>query len=336
MSATVIEAPLEPPPYDLIDEIDVGGLKVAVVRAALELDLFTAVAGGASSVDELSTELGCSIRGMRTLVRALLSIELLDGTQSSLRCSPTAAAYLARGGKGYAAPIYLTWLRNRDRLVDAIRTGQGPGDHADADAEDDWCAFAAPDLVRWPAKAAALADRLTTVHGINPPQGARILDLGCGSGIVGFSLAQRFRDAQVVAIDRHGVIAVARQLAREMGVEPQVTLVAASIEDVQPPAGRFDAVLLVNVAQYLDDDRLVHVLETARTALRPGGQLLLATPLVDDGSPGNVVNYQSAIEMYLASSVDQRDEQQVLALLAEAGFDEVARPAAAVFVATLR
>ena len=99
----------------------------------------------------------------------------------------------------------------------------------------------------------------------------------------------------------------------------------------------FDAptALLVNVAQYLDDGRLAAALTEVRSALRPGGVCYLACVVVDDSGSGDwPMNWSSAVEMYLNSSVDSRTPDQVAGLLANAGFTTVTRLDPARFVAS--
>ena len=325
----------QPPAYDLLDEVDTAGLKVAVLRAAIELDVFTTVAAGSTTVGELARATGCSQRGMTVLVRALLSLGLLEHDDEALRCSRTASAYLVHDSIGFSAPIYLTWFRNRDQLVDAIRSGRAPGDHSEHEASSDWQAYASPDLVRWPLRAQTIPRNLAA-HGIHTSTGARILDLGCGSGMVGFALTLATAGATVVSVDRAGVLSVAERLAAMLEMHDRVSFVSGDVESVRLPPGSFDVALLVNVAQYLDDDRLLATLVAVRDSLREGGQLYLSTPVIDDGTAENPMNWSSAVEMFLASSVDQRTEAQIQALLFAAGFEEVTHPAPNAFVAGIR
>ena len=325
-----------PPPGlpEVVAEVDEVGLKVAVVRAALELDLLTTVSRGADSVALLAERAGCSVRGTAVLVRALVALGLLAWDQGRLVCTDGGGAYLSRDGAAYAAPIYLGWLRNRDRLVEAVRTGLGPTDHAADEAGEEWRAYAAPELVRWPSEVpeiqAVFADR-----GVAVPDGGCVLDIGCGSGIVGMALARDVPGATVVSVDRPEVLAVAGELAAAMGMDGRVALVPGDADSLSLAPDSVDVALLVNVAQYLDDGRLTAALTGVRSALRPGGVCYLACVVVDDSGSGDwPMNWSSAVEMYLNSSVDSRTPDQVAGLLANAGFTTVTRLDPARFVAS--
>ena len=267
---------------------------------------------------------------MTVLIGALTSLGLLEYDNARLHCTPTAAAYLVRGAPGDARQIYLTWLRNRDHLVQTVRTGMSPGDHEIDEAQDDWTAYAAPELVRWPAEVSGIAGRIAD-RGVVVESGDRILDLGCGSGIISMALAATQPDIQVVCVDRPGVLLVARQLADDMGLSDRVEFIEGDVDRVAVPTASFDLVVLANVAQYLDDDRLDATLATARSSLVDGGSLYMVTPVLDlddENAP-----WLTIVEMLLATSIDQRSTAQLLDHLQRAGFADVQRPVPSVFIA---
>jgi SAM-dependent methyltransferase len=221
------------------------------------------------------------------------------------------------------APILLSWFKNRDHLVDAVRGSGWATDHASPAAAPIWRAYAAPDLVRWRTTVGPIAQILSD-RGVRLPAGGTVLDLGCGSAVVALTLARVDVDARVVAVDRVEVLDVVRELAADMGVKAEVQCVPSDARLFRPDPESVDVVLLGNVAQYLTDDELIDVLSGVRKALRPGGILHLTTPVVDDGSDGWAANWSSAVEMFLSSPrVPLRDDSHVRRTLAAAGFDAI-------------
>ncbi len=100
------------------------------------------------------------------------------------------------------------------------------------------------------------------------PEGARILDLGCGTG---GNLAMLSEFGQVVGaeLDEH-----AAQLAQERGLAP---VVRGKLPHGLPlDAGVFHCVTLLDVLEHIDDDRAT--LETVNRLLAPAGQLLITVP----------------------------------------------------------
>ncbi len=100
------------------------------------------------------------------------------------------------------------------------------------------------------------------------PEGARMLDLGCGTG---GNLAMLSEFGQVVGaeLDEH-----AAQLAQERGLAP---VVRGKLPHGLPlDAGVFHCVTLLDVLEHIDDDRAT--LETVNRLLAPAGQLLITVP----------------------------------------------------------
>lgn len=100
------------------------------------------------------------------------------------------------------------------------------------------------------------------------PDGARVVDVGCGTGFVLERLLDHF-DASGLEPDAS---------VRSRAAEPARSRVRAGSTDdlraVEP--GSFDAVLLLDVLEHLDDD--VGALRAVRTLLRPGGFVLATVP----------------------------------------------------------
>jgi C-methyltransferase len=313
------EGPQSDPPFDIIEQVDVEGLRVVTVRAALELDLFTLIAEGHDTEEALVVACGAGRAGMHRLVAALRSLQLVEEHDGRLHNGPTADAYLRAGAIGDVRANYLTWLRNRDHLVEAILDDDFSLEPHD---ESTWTSYARGDLLRWPTRSAMVASTFAPRDLTVPPNG-RVLDVGCGSGLIGYTAIRDVPGATVVSIDSAPVIEVARELATRMGVAARVELVAGNVESVNADAA-FDLAFLVHVAQYLSDAALDATLRRLLTALRPGGRLLLVTIIDDPGTPGFLPNWTSAIEMFLSSpGISLRTPEQLRAALIHAGFRAV-------------
>jgi SAM-dependent methyltransferase len=310
------EGPRSDPPFDLIEQVDVEGLRVVTVRSALELDIFTRIAEGHDTEEALVVACGAGRPGMHRLVAALRSLELIEECDGRLHNGPTADAYLRAGAVGDVRANYLAWLRNRDHLVEAIVDEDFSLEPHD---EATWASYARGDLIRWPTKSAMVASTLAQRDISLPPDG-QVLDVGCGSGLTGYTAIRDIPGAKVLSIDSAPVIEVARELATRMGVADRVELVVGDVESIDADAV-FDLAFLVHVAQYLSDAALDLTLRRVRSALRPGGRLLLVTIIDDPGTPGFTPNWTSAIEMFLSSpGISLRTPDQLCAALTHAGF----------------
>lgn len=108
---------------------------------------------------------------------------------------------------------------------------------------------------------------------INPGDDMRILDLPCGRGFY-LRMFRRVSDCELFGadLDWH-VVKTAKQVLKPL---PQIQISRASIYDMPYPADCFDAVILSEVLEHIDDD--VRGLKEAYRVLKPGGALAVTVP----------------------------------------------------------
>ena len=106
---------------------------------------------------------------------------------------------------------------------------------------------------------------------IGPVEGRRILDLGCGDGLLTWTLAERGAWAVGIDADRAMLEAASARSTRLRRQRPR--FVEGRIEQLPFPDGSFDVVMIVTVL-CLVVDRAGAVREAARV-LRPGGRLVI-------------------------------------------------------------
>jgi SAM-dependent methyltransferase len=111
---------------------------------------------------------------------------------------------------------------------------------------------------------APVFDDLVSLGGLGT--GARLLEIGCGTGQATLPLAER--GFEIVGIELGASLA---ELARrELARFPRVTIVTASFEEWDPPPEAFDAVVSFNAFHWIDPD--VRYAKSAEL-LHPGGVL---------------------------------------------------------------
>jgi 16S rRNA (guanine1207-N2)-methyltransferase len=99
--------------------------------------------------------------------------------------------------------------------------------------------------------------------------GARLLDMGCGCGLVGFLVAKAVPGVSLVMVDSHSrAVEAANANSAALGVEAEVILSDNGTPERMD--GTFD--VFVGNPPYYSDYRIADVfLETAKRALKPGG-----------------------------------------------------------------
>lgn len=141
------------------------------------------------------------------------------------------------------------------------------------------------------ARFEALADRwwdaegdFKPLHDINPARlefidervglhGGRVLDIGCGGGILAEAMAAR--GARVTAIDMAAApLAVAEIHLRASGLEVEY-LKATAEAHAEARAGGYDAVTCLEMLEHVPDPSLV--VAACSRLVRPGGQVFFST-----------------------------------------------------------
>ena len=105
-----------------------------------------------------------------------------------------------------------------------------------------------------------------------PLSGLRILDIGCGGGILSEALARLGADVTGVDVAKRN-INVARHHAAEAGLP--VYYLLGSAEDLAEAGERFDVVLNMEVVEHVAD--LGAFMKACNALVRPGGMMFVAT-----------------------------------------------------------
>jgi 2-polyprenyl-6-hydroxyphenyl methylase/3-demethylubiquinone-9 3-methyltransferase len=116
--------------------------------------------------------------------------------------------------------------------------------------------------------------RLTWIEDIVPLKGLRVLDVGCGGGILADAMARK--DAEVLGIDLASKALKVAQLhaleAQTEGVQYQ-EISAEGLAKQQP--GRFDVVTCMEMLEHVPDPSLV--VQACAMLVKPGGHVFFST-----------------------------------------------------------
>jgi 2-polyprenyl-3-methyl-5-hydroxy-6-metoxy-1,4-benzoquinol methylase len=248
--------------------------RTAALRAAVELDLFTAIGDGASTVPAIAAACGASERGIRILCDYLTIVGFLIKTGASYQLTPDSAVFLSQRSPAYfgAAVAFLASpeiVGHFDKLASTIRRGTiAEEDSTVADENPLWQTFARVMMPMMMMPAQAIADML----GVAADGPLKVLDIAAGHGVFGIAIAQKNPQAQVVAVDWAGVLTVATENAAKMGVAARHTTVAGDAFKVDWGAG-YDIALMTNFLHHFDAATCTTLLKRVAAALKPRGRV---------------------------------------------------------------
>jgi len=185
------------------------------------------------------------------------------------------------GGLFFFAPVL---LRAAPQVAEAFRTGGGvPFEAFGPDC------VAALDMINsgqyenrlgsyWLAKMPDIVQRLE--------QGGRVLDVGCGVGRVGMTIAKAFPKCEVVGLDPDAeTIRQARAAAEQAGLAGRVRFVAQTTSELDRGQG-FDLITACDCVH--DFSAPGRTLGELRQLVKPGGALFVVEPKAADALRDNI------------------------------------------------
>ena len=250
--------------------------RTTALRAALQLDLFTAIAEGHNSVSAAATHCKATERGIRILCDFLTIVGLLTKQDGQYGLSPDAAIFLNRRSPAYIGSItdFLVRADTLDVFMDLADTIRDPqkslsGRTAMEPENPMWVEFAramAP-LMVFPAEAIA------EIVGAQSGENWKVLDIAAGHGMFGIAIAKRNPNAEIFALDWAPVLALAKENAKSAGVGARHHLLPGSFFDRDLGAG-YNLVLITNFLHHFDPETNEKILKKVRAALAPGGRVV--------------------------------------------------------------
>jgi SAM-dependent methyltransferase len=176
----------------------------------------------------------------------------------------------------------LASVHSTDRLTEAFRTGHGVGwgeHHHDL--------YEGCERFFRPGYRANLVDAwLPALDGVVPKleEGGRVADVGCGHGASTILMAEAFPSSTFTGFDAHEPsITAARKRAADQGVGDRARFEVATAQDFP---GSYDLVCFFDCLHDMGDP--VGACAHVRSALAPGGTLLLVEPMAGDRVEDNL------------------------------------------------
>jgi len=300
--------------------------RTAALKAAIDLDVFSAVGDGPGDVASIAKQCAASERGIRILCDFLVINGVLVKEDGCYRHTPTSALFLdPRSPASLASTAQFLgdpgMHEPYDNLAEVVRAGRTtmPGDGSVEPENPVWVLFAESMAPMMGPMAGPLG--AVVLNGHEGPM--HVLDIAAGHGLFGIEIAKQHPEARVTGLDWAPVLRVALKNAAQAGVQERYNMLPGSAFDVEF-GGPYDAVLLTNFLHHFDVPTCVGLLKKVRGALRPGGKAatLEFVPNEDRVSPPMPAAF--ALTMLAATPAgDAYTLSELTAMYAEAGFGNI-------------
>jgi O-methyltransferase domain/Dimerisation domain len=298
----------------------------AALMAAVELEIFTAIAHGHDTIPAAAEAAGISERNAERLLTALTAMTLLtreqDGKQGRFANAPDVQRFLVRDGERYAGPWILftkpRWaaygeLSQRLRSKTVNRLGA-------------YDSFTVDDARRYHAATYSIGMGAARLFSRSVDLGGRkkMLDLGGGAGAYSIVATKTFPGLTAIVLDLPPVAVVAGEYIAANGASERVSTLPGDFTRTPFPPGVDVVVMASNLPQY-EPELIRLVVGKAFAALVPGGEMhLIGETLHDDRRGPLSAALWGLNEAVYGSTGLAHTEGDVKGYLQGAGFVDVA------------
>ncbi len=311
----------QPSPLSILNALNAYQQTMAL-RAAIELEVFTHIADGATTASELAQRSNAAERGIRILCDFLTVAGFLVKSGGVYGLTPESDAFLNKRSPAYIGSVagFLAHPRHTAHFEDmaaAVRKG------GSVDAGN-----MGPDDPVWIEFARAMAPIMRIMAGMLAPivaeQGRpmKVLDIAAGHGLYGIAVAAHNPAAEIVAVDWKNVLDVAVENATQAGVANRYRIIPGSAFEVDFGQA-YDVVLLPAFLHHFDPPANVRLLKKIRAAMNPGALLavLETMPNEDRVSPPMEAKF-SMMMLCTTPAGDAYTFRELTQMCREAGFGE--------------
>ncbi|HEX3433319.1 MAG TPA: methyltransferase [Solirubrobacteraceae bacterium] len=313
---------------DQIMQLGLGFWGSKTLLSAVELGVFSTLANGPASAEELQSSLNLHTRGCRDFLDALVSLGMLERAPDGYGNTPASDLFLDRAKPSYVggilemanARLYGFW----GSLTEALRTGELQNE-AKGGGEDMFATLYA-DQER-------LRGFLAAMTGISVGAAVAIAqkfpwdrhktfcDIGCAQGALPVHVALAHPHLTGVGFDLAPVQPVFEEFVAQSGVEDRVRFTAGDFfADPLPSA---DVLVMGHILHDWGVEDKLMLLRAAHEALPEGGALIVYDAVIDDDRRENAFGLLMSLNMLIETKAGfDYTGADCRAWMAEAGFRE--------------
>jgi hypothetical protein len=273
--------------------------------SAVELGLFTELASGPLTADELRRRLKLHERSALDFLDALVALGMLQRQGDRYDNTPATARFLVRGGAEYvggilemaAARLYPFW----GSLTEALHTGVQQNESKSGGSGLFEALYADPDRLRGFLEAMTGLS-LPSAHALAAKFPWRdystAIDIGCAQGAVPVVLAEAHAHLSTGGFDLPQVRPIFEAFVEQRGLSGRVRFHAGNFfeDESLPPA---DVLIMGHILHDWDLEQKLMLLRKAYAALPAGGALIVHEALIDDERRTNAFGLLMSLNMLI-------------------------------------
>lgn len=289
---------------DQIMQLGLGFWGSKALLSAIELDVFSTLANGPMSEEDLRARLGLHTRGSRDFLDALVALGMLDRGTDGYRNTPATEQFLDRSKPSYVggilemanARLYGFW----GSLTEALQTGALQNE-AKGGGEDLFDAlYADPERLR---------GFLAAMTGISTGSAIAIsqkfpwdryrtfCDVGTAQGAVPVHVALAHKHLSGIGFDLAAVGPIFEDFIANFGLQDRLRFAAGDFFADPLPAA--DVIVMGHILHDWGAEEKLTLLRAAHDALPDGGALVVYDAIIDDDRRQNAFGLLMSLNMLI-------------------------------------
>ncbi len=289
------------------------------VLTALELDIFSAVADGASAA-QVAKKIAADVRSTEMLLNVLVSLKLLEKREETFSNTTASARFFAEGSRDSARAglLHTATLWHRwSALTEAVRTGTSVAPRL---RDDNWAKTFIAAMDRNAKDRAGAVVKAVAASGTK-----RMLDLGGGSGAYSIAFVRAIAGLTSEILDTADVVPLAQDYIQKARLADRIT---ARVGDMlNDPLGKnYDLVLVSAICHMFSSAENRDLFERIYGALAPKGQIVVQDFILEPSKTAPRPAALFSLNMLVGTRSGRSYSQpEYASWLRDAGFSDVRR-----------
>ncbi|MFC2967793.1 methyltransferase [Acidimangrovimonas pyrenivorans] len=272
-----------------LSSIAFGFMASKALFAGLHVDLFSALADGPKTAEDLAKAIGVPLNRIVMLTTALASVGLLTiGDDKKIENSPAAQNFLSKQSK-YDFGDYLRYQIDQQMYPFLLQLNAVMKDDLSEDAIASYKHWMTDEeqasVYSESQHAGSLGPGRTLARKVDLAKATSLLDVGGGTGAMTISLCKEYPELHATIIDFPNVAEIGWRFISEAGLVDRVRYIPGNAVEVQWP-GNQDAILMSYLMSGVPGDDVEGLLRKAYEALAPGGRLMVHDFMVEEDRRG--------------------------------------------------